>query len=161
MSWTKQQFVEEALSEIGLASYIYDNLQPEQLQRVLRRMDSIMAMWNAKGIRVGYPIPSSPENSSLDDETNVPDRANQAIILNLALQIGPGFGKVVPQETKVAAKNAYDILLSSAAQPLQKQFQSTTPRGAGNKSWGTNRDNFFPEPVDPLQAGNDSIIEFD
>lgn len=160
MSWTKRQFVEEAFAEIGVASYVYD-LEPEQLQRALRRMDSMMAMWNAKGIRVGYPIPSSPENSSLDNETNVPDRANQAIILNLAVQIGPGFGKQISQDTRIAAKNAYDILLSSAAQPLPKQFSSTTPLGAGNKSWGTNRDNFFPRPVDPLQAGSDDIIEFD
>lgn len=160
MSWTKQQFVEEAFAEIGLASYVYD-LEPEQMQRALRRMDTMLAMWNAKGIRIGYPIPSSPENSSLDDETNVPDRANQAIILNLAIQLGPGFGKVISQETKISAKNAYDILLSSAAQPLPKQMSSTTPRGAGNKSWGTNRDNFFPRPVDPLAAGDDSIIEFD
>mgnify|MGYP003525752305 CR=1 FL=1 len=55
MGWTKRQFVTQAFEEIGLAAYVFD-LTPEQLQSALRRLDSMMASWNAKGIRLGYQI---------------------------------------------------------------------------------------------------------
>jgi hypothetical protein len=54
MGYTKRQFISAAFEEIGLASYVFD-LQPEQLQSALRRLDAMMADWNAKGIRLGYP----------------------------------------------------------------------------------------------------------
>jgi hypothetical protein len=45
VAWTKREFVVQAFSEIGLASYVYD-LQPEQLQTALNRLDSMLATWN-------------------------------------------------------------------------------------------------------------------
>lgn len=159
MGWTKRQFVTQAFEEIGLAAYVFD-LTPEQLESALRRLDSMMAAWNAKGIRLGYPIPSSPQNSDLDDETNVPDSANEAIYLNLGVKLAPGFGKVAATETKASAKMAYDTLLSLAAMPPQQQFPGTMPAGAGNKPWRIYDDPFLRQPVDPLLAGEDGPIEF-
>jgi RNase H-fold protein (predicted Holliday junction resolvase) len=59
VGYSKRQFVEAAFAEIGLASYAFD-LQPQDLEQVLRRLDAMMAEWNAKGIRLGYPLPGSP-----------------------------------------------------------------------------------------------------
>jgi len=158
MGWTKRQFVTQAFEEIGLAAYVFD-LTPDQLQSALRRLDSMMASWNAKGIRLGYPIPSNPQDSDLDQETGVPDAANEAIYLNLGIRLAPGFGKVVSAETKLAAKMGYDTLLSRAAVPPEMQLPGTMPSGAGNKPW--NIDNPFIEgPVEPLLAGEDGPIEF-
>lgn len=56
MGWTKRQFVTQAFEEIGLASYVFD-LTPEQLDSALRRLDTMIASWNALGIRLGYPLP--------------------------------------------------------------------------------------------------------
>jgi len=159
MGWTKRQFVTQAFEEIGLAAYVFD-LTPEQLESALRRLDAMMAAWNAKGIRLGYPIPSSPQNSELDQETNVPDSANEAIYLNLGIKLAPGFGKVVATETKASAKMAYDTLLSRAAMPPQQQFPGTMPAGAGNKPWRTYDNPFLDKPVDQLLAGEDGPIEF-
>lgn len=159
MSWTKRQFVEQAYEEIGLAGYVFD-LSPEQLQAALRRLDAMLATWNGKGIRIGYPIPSSPENSDLDDETSVPDSANEAIYTNLAIRIAPAVGKTVSQDTKAAAKAAYDVLMMRAAIPPEMQLPRTMPSGAGNKPWRYD-DEYIRPPVDPLLAGDDSIIEFD
>mgnify|MGYP000165071707 CR=1 FL=1 len=103
MSWTKRQFVDQAFEEIGYASYTFD-LEPEQLQAAMRRLDSMMATWNGRGIRVGYPLPATPGAGDLDDLTDVPDYANEAIYLNLAIRIAPTVGKAVSRETKVAAK---------------------------------------------------------
>lgn len=158
MSWTKRQFVTQAFEEIGLAAYVFD-LQPEQLQAALRRLDAMMARWNAVGVRLGYPIPSSPENSDLDEETNVPDSANEAIYTNLAIKIAPTVGKAVSSETKASAKMAYDTLVMISAIPPEMQLPGDMPSGAGNKPWRFD-ETFLPDPTDPLLAGNDGEIDF-
>ena len=160
MSWTKRQYIVQAFEEIGLASYVYD-LQPEQLQSAARRLDSMLAVWNGKGIRLGYPIATNPEDIDLDTETGVPDSANQAIITNLGIQLAPSFGKVISQETKVAAKDSYNGLLSRATKPIEMQLPKTTPRGAGQKSWRYNNSPFIDPPTDPLLAGDDSVLDFE
>lgn len=158
MGWTKRQFVTQAFDEIGLAAYVFD-LTPEQLESALRRLDAMMATWNAKGIRLGYPLPSSPEASDLNAATNVPDASNEAIYTNLAVRLGPSFGKTVSVDTKVAAKSAYDLLLSRAAMPPEQQLPGTMPSGAGNKPWNLDQP-FLSPPTDTLDAGQDSAIDF-
>lgn len=158
MGWTKRQFVEQAFEEIGLAAYTFD-LSPAQLESAMRRMDTMMETWNAKGIRLGYPIPSSPENSDLDQETNVPDSANEAIYLNLGIRLAPGYGKTVSPDTKVSARSAYEAILSKAAMPAEQQLPSTLPAGAGNKPWRYDNP-YLQDPVDPLLAGEDGEIQF-
>ena len=155
MSWTKRQFVEQAFEEIGMASYALD-LQAEQLQAALRRLDSMMATWNGKRIRVGYPIPSSPENSDLDEETTVPDYAVEAIYTNLAIRIAPTVGKTVPIETKRAARSAYDALLARATKPLEMRMPSTMPSGAGNKPWRDDN-NYINDPDSRVDTIEDSV----
>jgi len=160
MSWTKRQFVEQAFSEIGLAGYIFD-LSPEQLQTAVRQLDSMMATWNGKGIKLGYPIPISPENSDLDQETGVSLEANEAIYLMLAIRIAPGFGKAVPPSTATLAKMAYDVLLQIAARPPQQQFPGTLPSGAGNKTWRDLDNPFMPTPSDdPLAVDTNGQLIF-
>ena len=159
MSYTKRQFVTAAFEEIGLASYAFD-LTDQELLSVCRRMDAMLAEWNARGVRLGYPLPSSPEGTSLDSETTVPDSANEAIITNLAVRIAPSFGKAVSPDTKIVAKNAYNTLLQlSALWPVEKQLPSEMPAGAGNKPWRYD-DPFLQDPVDPLEVGGDGVLDF-
>lgn len=157
MGWTKQQFVVQAFEEIGLADYVY-NLQPEQLQAGLRRLDAMMATWNGKSIRIGYPLPSSPGSSALDDETDVPDIANEAIYTNLAIRVAPIVGKAVATETKVAAREGYKALLAKAAMPNEMQLPGSMPTGAGQKLFDKP---FIDPPVDTIDAGVDSAIDFE
>lgn len=157
MGYTKRQFVEGAHNEIGLSSYVFD-MPTEQLQLSMQRLDAMMAEWNAKGIRLGYPMPSSPENSDLDTETDVPDSAWEAIITNLAIRVAPSFGKQVMMETKATAKRAYNTLLSLATVPPEMQFPNTLPAGAGNKPWvyddpflpGANQEDYYKNPWEAL-----------
>lgn len=158
MGYTKRQFVTSAFEEIGLADYVFD-LQPEQLEGALRRLDSMMAEWNAIGIRLGYAMPSSPQDSDLDTETNVPDSAWEAIITNLAIRIAPGYGKAVAPDTKVSAKGAYNILLQRATYPLEQQLPQTMPTGAGNKPVRLNNP-YVRMPADPIDAGSDGPLEW-
>lgn len=159
MGWSKRQFVTQAFDEIGLASYVFD-LSPEQLQSALQRLDMMIASWNALGIRLGYPLPSSPLDSDLDERTNVPDSSNQAIYTNLAIKLAPSYGKQVMPDTKATAKESYNALLSRAAMPTEQQLPGSMPAGAGNKPWRVYDDPFLRRPVDPLLAGQDGPIEF-
>lgn len=158
MGYTKRQFITKALSKIGLANYAFD-MQPEQLQGALDDLDAMMAEWNARGIRLGYPMPGSPEDSSLDDETAVPDRAWQAVIYNLAVRIADDFGKQVSRTTLTTAKFSLNALLNASAVPMERQFPSTLPAGAGNKPWRYDEP-FMTPPTDPVEAGPDGPLEF-
>jgi len=161
MAYTKRDIVNQAFEEIGLASYVFD-LQPQQLEGALRRLDAMMATWNGKGIRLGYPLPSSPADSDLDQATGVPDSALEAMVLNLAVRIAPGFGKAVSPDTKASAKNAYNQIIAQSAKPVEMQLDNMAiPAGAGNKHWRSRKDPFLAPPADPLQAGPDSILDLD
>ncbi len=158
MSWTKRQFVMQAFEEIGYASYTYD-LQPEQLQAGLRRLEALIATWNGRGIRLGYPLSSNPDDAELDVSSNVPDSANEAIYTNLAIRIAPIVGKEIKKETSMAARSSYMELLSRFTKPQEQQLPNTMPAGAGNKPW--RQDNpFLPGPEDQIDAGGDGPIQF-
>jgi len=156
MGYSKRQFVEASLEEIGLASYVFD-LSPQQVESAVRRLDAQMASWNALGIRVGYPLPGSPQDTGLDDETNVPDAAYEAIITNLGIKLAPSYGKTVSPDTKATAKRTYDTLLSRAAMPMEMQLPASMPRGAGAKAYD---DPFVDTPEEPILAGRDGQLEF-
>jgi hypothetical protein len=160
MGYSKRQFIEAAFDEIGLAAYTFD-MQPEQYQSALRRLDALMADWNERGIRLGYPLPGSPQASNLDEQTSVPDRANEAIITNLACRIAPSYGKQVLPATMTTAHFALNTIMVRAATPTPMQLPGTMPAGAGNKPWTYQGDPFLPEPVSPLLAGQDGPIEFE
>lgn len=156
MGWKKRDIVEQALEEIGLASYVFD-LSPDQLDAGRRRLDAMMADWNARGIRLGYALPASLNGSDLDDETGVPDSAIEAMVLNLACRLAPQYGRVVATETKANARSALNTLLSRAAMPTEQQFPETLPLGAGSRN---SLQEFVTPPTETLDAGRDSTIEF-
>ena len=158
MGYSKRQFVDAAFDELALASYEFD-LQSDDLQAAMRRLDAMMAEWNGKGIRLGYPVPGSPENSALTEETQVPDYANEAIITNLAIRMAPSRGKTVSPETKAVAKQGYNTLLSRAALPPEMQFTRNMPAGAGLKTWRNDGDPFITPEIREIQVGGDSFLE--
>jgi hypothetical protein len=89
----------------------------------------------------------------------VPDAANEAVYLNLAIRICPAFGKTAAPELRLAAKQAYDALLSRAMQPQPAQLPSM-PAGAGNRGLrGWDRE-FLSDPEQPITAGPDGPLEF-
>lgn len=155
MGWSKRQFVTAAYEEIGLAGYVF-TLQPEQLQAAVKRLDAMCSTWNASGIRLGYPMADNPKYSNLDDATDVPDSANEAIYLNLAIKISPMHGKQVPPDLRISAKKAYTDLLTKNITAYEMSL-GYMPAGAGRKSV---TDNFLPEAPNRLAAGNDNFIEF-
>jgi len=157
MSYTKRQYVLAAFEEAGMAASTFD-LTPQMLSSACARLDAMMATWNGKGIRLAYPLPSSPEDVDLDAETSVPDSANEAIITNLALRIAPSYGKTPSVMTLAVAKAGYDVLLSRAAMPGEMQLPRTLPAGAGNKPWRYD-DPYMPAPTDPVRTGPEGSLD--
>lgn len=155
MGYTKRQFIEEAFSEIGIGSSF--DLQPNELESALRKLDAMMATWNSMGIRIGYPIPSSPEDSSLDEETNVPDSANETIFLNLAKRLSNGYGKQVSQTLLVDAKRGFKALLSKTTKPEEMSL-SKLPLGAGYKAHAYGEARYIREQTESIDLGKDDTL---
>ena len=161
MSWTKREIVTNAFEEVGLASYAFD-LQPEQLQAGLRRLDNMMATWNSRGLRIGYPLTNSPAGSDLDDDANVMDEAIEAIVGNLAIRIAPMLGKTVSPDTKASARSAYMALLSRRSTiPEMLNDANAIPSGAGNKYWRITGDPFLIQEERGLTVGPDATLDFE
>ena len=155
MSFTKRDIVTMAFEEVGLAGYVFD-LQPQQLDGALRRLDAMMATWNGKGIRIGYPLPASQSDSDLDEVLGVGDDAHEAMALNLAVRIAPSYGKTVSPDTKAAAKSGFNQLLAQHAKPIEAQLDaSAVPAGAGNRK---QRNTYLSRAGDRLTAGPDSVL---
>lgn len=160
MGWSKLDLIKQAFEQIGLASYVFD-LAPEQLQSALRALDMMMAAWNARGVRLGYPIPSAALGSNLGDDSGLPDSAYEAVVANLGVRLASTVGKPVSMELKTFAKQAYDTLLSIAAMPPAMQFPNTLPIGAGAKPWRDTNRVFVDPPKDEIDAGTDGVLAFD
>ena len=151
---TKRQIVELAYASVGLAGFAYD-LQPEQLEHARRILDSMMATWNAKGIRVSWPIPSSPEVGDMDDELFLPDSALEACYLNLGIRIAPMHGKSVTPDYKASARFAYDAMLIDVVLPVSRQMPGGYPLGSGHKTFSGAA--WSADPDSPLTTGNDEL----
>ena len=158
MGWTKRDFIAQAYEEIGLAQSVFD-LSPEQLQSALRKLDAMMATWNARGLRLGYPLPSSPGDSELTTDTEVPDRANEAIYTNLAIRLASAVGRPVSDDLKRTAKQAYDALVYvKASDTPARQMPSGMPAGAGHKRVDQP---FLDPPEDAIDVGADGELDLD
>ena len=132
MGYTKRQIVDAALTEIGLGEYSFD-IAPEQKQEALRRLDSMLAEWDGRNIRIFYPIPGNPEDSDIEQKIGVPAYAWEALITNLAIRIAPSYGKTVSPNTMTTARHALNTLMARSATPPEMQLASI-PSGAGHKN---------------------------
>ena len=156
MGYTRRQFVKKAFEAVGLASYVFD-LDTDELEAAGQSLDAMIAEWNGRGIRLGYPIPLNPEDGDLDEQTKVPDWANSAISLNLGIILADGIGKQHSPSLLARAKAALNGVMARAAMPSEMQ-PSSLPAGAGHKSTEAP---FLPEPPSSLDAGPDSILTFE
>lgn len=162
MAWTKRNYINKAFSKLGLAHYIYD-LTAEQLNDAAKDLESMIAGFNANGIRIGWPMASNPDNIDLDVDTKSPDYAHEAIYLNLAVRLASDYGKQLSPINAELADSAYSNLLNQTLfQTPQMQMPNTMPKGAGSKPWRYQNGNPFVRPnTDTLDVGNDNKLTFE
>lgn len=155
MSWTKREVVSQAFNDIGLASFVFD-LTAEQLQAAGIQLDAMIAAWNYKGFRLGYPVSSSGAGVDLDTDTRLPSYAIDAVVSNLAVRLAPSFGKQPSQDLMARAKDGYEMLSRRSAMPNEMQITGL-PKGAGAKD--IERPFLDPADTEPLQnTSNDQLI---
>jgi len=134
MSYTKRQLINDAYEELGLANYVYD-LQAEQLQSALRRLEGMMAEWEDK-MTLSYPF-----GSNIDEDTLLAENTTTAIVTNLAIRLAPTVGRVITPATKSAAKSSYATLYGAYSTIPQMQKRPVNS-GAGQKPFDQ-YDNFL------------------
>jgi hypothetical protein len=159
--YTKRMLIDAAFEELALAGYAFD-IDPDEQLAALRRLDSMMATWGGPGIgiRIGYNATVNPSASDPDQDSGIPDWANEAVYLNLAVRLASGYGKALPKSTTAPAKFAYDALVSAVASQIpQVQPMGNLPIGAGYKRIRTSP--FVQPPVDLLTTGEDGLLEFE
>lgn len=158
--WTKQQIIDAAFEELALAGFVYD-LDPDQLESALKKLDTMMAAWGAFGISLGYLLPANPDDSNIEDATGIPDSAVEAVYMNLAKKLAAARGKTLTPQTLSAAARGYNQLLGAAARAVacRTPMPNTMPLGAGNKPWrGGTGNSFFPGPAETLDGDNGTPI---
>jgi hypothetical protein len=142
MSWTKREVVGQAYTELGLPRYVFD-AEPEDIQNACNRLDTMIAMWSAKGIKLGYQISDTTTNYDPDQDTNLPQFALPAVYQSLAILVAPTLGKAVSMETKLAVRDSYSAMVRQLSVVPKHIMDSQLPRGAGNRVRGGLNSKFF------------------
>lgn len=152
MPWTKRHIVSEAFAEIGKGSYTFD-MQPEEYQMALRRLDAMMATWGAAAnIRIGYS--GGNGFGEVSDETEVPDWAVSAMYLNLAISLAPAYGKTVSPDTKINAKQALDSIMNLTTERRTRFIGGYAGAGAGPFTT-------LPSAADYLETGGGGELDIE
>ena len=156
MGTTKRQLVSDVYAELALAGYEFD-IQPEEEQFALRKLEAMMGTWNAMGVQVGYAF-----GSDLNADSGLDLQTVEAVVLNGAIRVAAGKGKALAASTKTAAKAALDsvMLVCAKAQLQETQRQSSTPAGAGNRRWSWGGRPFLPSPTDDTVAVDAGGVTF-
>ncbi len=135
MPWSKRDLVLQAFSELGLAKDEFD-LQPGELDDARVKLDAMVASWNISGL--GYAESDTPGSGDLDQDSGLPDCANEPVYLSLAIRLAPGYGKQVDPNTRIRANQGLQALRSKLHQtPDSQKKRSGYPMGAGNRRWRT------------------------
>jgi hypothetical protein len=127
MSYTKGQIVRDALTELGISEYEFD-ISPEELTSGVSRLDSMLAQWSRKGVKISYNFVGDSS-----DDSGLPNTFREAVITNLAIRLAPSYGKQPAMGVMALAKDSMNDLLRESAAPIEKQFQEM-PVGSGYKN---------------------------
>lgn len=128
---TKLYILNEAFDELGLAGYVF-NLSPNDQMAALRKLDALVATWEAQGLTINWLFSTDPNTSDPNDEVTVPDSSLTPLTTNLAVRMAPSYGKQVSPDTKQAAAYGLNALRTQRAVIPQQRFPETLPIGTGN-----------------------------
>jgi hypothetical protein len=151
--WSKLDIIQQAFSEIARGAQEFD-LQPEDLQTGLRKLDAMMATWGgASGVRLGFAGGNGKGDLGVD--TLVPDWAYEALYLNLAVRLCPDYGKTPSPITVQGAKKALDAVRTRTTPIGLRRISGYA--GAGSSWWGAVS---LPEENPAIAMGPDNTFDF-
>ena len=108
-----------------------------------------MASWASVSRAFGYA-----EVSGADDETAIPSWANRAVIMNLAMEMAPEYGKQVTPALARAAADSMWLLKNRLAGELEVFYPNTLPVGQANNEYDVYTF-FFANPAVNFLLTND------
>lgn len=156
MGWTKRQFIDRALSEIGLGKRSYTP-SAEDYADALTIADSMVESWHGRlGLGVGWPVTDNPDDSSVDTETDVPGIFVEAVALQLAIRLAASYGKQVMPDTKANASQSFKTMVAKLSKPKPKPMPQGIPLGGGNR-WRGRIFTPVPERTSDLVDGDNTI----
>ena len=129
---TKRLVIDMAYDEVRLAVPEFQ-INPNELNTQLTKLDMLMDEWAVSGIYLGYNAPSIPGDGNLEDPIGIPNAALHSVALYLALRISPAFGKALSAETKAAMALGMSNLYGMSAHIPKMRLPRTTPLGQGNR----------------------------
>jgi broad specificity polyphosphatase/5'/3'-nucleotidase SurE len=119
---TRQQLVESAFAEIGMASHTYD-LAPDMLLAAHEKLDDMATEWLGSGINIGFNLGADPS-----DEAGVASRWHSAVYTNLAIRLASSYGKEPSIDLRLIASNSFQRLLIEAVAPVAgRQLPGNVP----------------------------------
>jgi hypothetical protein len=130
MGWTKKDVINKAFAQIGLASYEFD-ISAEEYASALSTLDSMFGTWASLGFFKGYLMNASVVGD-ITAPMYIPAIYHEAAYTNLAVALCPEFSAAPNPFLVQRAVLAYNALMQAAAAPIEQNFTSTTPLGAGN-----------------------------
>ena len=131
MAWSKLDIIGAALAEIGLGGYVFDATAQEK-QDFLSRLDAMMASWQDDGINSGYGVEDDPSADTITGDSGIGQEYVRAVIVNLAVEMAPSYGKQVLQQTLFAARKSYSQALRITTPPIKSVNPTAVPAGAGH-----------------------------
>jgi len=151
--WTKRALIEMAYEELGISSVLGFDLTAEQVAVGLNRLNAVMATLYQNGYRLSYNSASEYNGGDPDDDSGIPDGANEAVYLSLAVRLAPTIGKVLPPQTIAAHRRAMNALALFSDLPTVKRDPDAAPAGQGNRRTRWPNDPFLdPNYDDALSA---------
>ena len=137
---TVKEVVTDALEEI-LEHQSEAPVEQADGLSVMRTLNDMLFMWDAKGVALGYT-----KVSNMGEELTVADGAIFGIKKLLAISIAPRFNAEISQALVSDAKDGWKAILSLTQQDMSMSYPTILPLGSGNFIYGTgSRVHFYPE----------------
>ena len=132
-------------------------IEPSEAKTAIRILNQMMAMFDSKGISLGYTVVDS-----LDDEITVSDGAMLGISSNLAVYLAPKYltGEI-PSTLLFAAKTGMDTLMQIGVSVGSTYYPGTLPRGSGNDYPDHTDSTFFPGLGDTIESEQNGSISLE
>lgn len=135
---TKIELINRAFVELRISG-ITSPAANEDNELALEELEDFM---RSSEIKLPYNFEKVPDPNT---ESGIPDYANRAVQLSLAIKLAPAFNKI-PDQFLRQASAAWSKLLNRMASPRQTLPSGRMPLGRGNERYRGTRD-FMPPPV--------------
>ena len=131
---TKGEIVENAFTEIGMASYVYQ-LQAEDIAFGLQLLEYVILFLDSEGIELNWPLADDPFKVDPQEQVNLPPYSISGVTAQLAIDLCSGYGKSPNPATVMRAARGFNSMISVGAMPGRIALNHAVPLGSGNKYW--------------------------